>query len=382
MDGGCIFHFFLNDILEKVYQPIYGVERRMNIFLTGATGFLGKKLISKLIKQGHFLYVLVRNEKKFAGLLKGNTAIEKQQIVAVYGDITNPSLVKDHTVINVMENKIDTVYHMAALLSFDEEMKKETFSVNVDGTRNVLEFSKRIGVRKFIYVSTAYTVGKGVIGREQLYSTEQEFVNYYEQSKAVGEEVVFSYKNDFETMIMRPAIIIGDTKTGEADTNFALYGLLKGIRMMKRIISKNDFYKTKSFRVVFASETNSNLVPVDYVADVLAVASEHGEKETIYNITNPNPLSNQTVFNIIKKTLQFPNLEIGSIDGEYELTKEELMLHEKMRVFEEYLSRSIEFDSQNTRTLLKAASLEELDLNEAVFEHMLLSYLQPELVTQ
>ncbi|MDT8860242.1 SDR family NAD(P)-dependent oxidoreductase [Alkalihalobacillus sp. MEB130] len=354
----------------------------MNIFLTGATGFLGKKLIEKLLRQGHFLYVLVRNEKKLKGLLKEFTAIESQQIIAVYGDITNPSLVKDQTMMEVLQNKIDVVYHMAALLSFDEAMKKETFSVNVDGTRYVLEFAKRMGVQKFIYVSTAYTVGKGVMGQEQLYSTEQEFVNYYEQSKAVSEEVVFAYKGDFDVIVMRPAIIIGDTRTGEADTNFALYGLLKGIRVVQKMISKNDFYKNQSFRIMLEGETNSNLVPVDYVADVLAIALEHGQKETIYNVTNPNPLSNQTVFNIIKKTLSFPNLEIGSIECESELTKEEFILHERLKVFKEYLSRSIQFDSQNTSELLLAANLDELDLNEGVFEHMMTSYLQPKLVTQ
>ncbi|WP_081734176.1 SDR family oxidoreductase [Halalkalibacter akibai] len=305
------------------------------------------------------------------------THTETKQVSFVYGDITNPSLVRETGTMVDLTNKVDVVYHMAALLSFDEDRKEETFHVNVEGTRHVLEFSKQIQVKKLIYVSTAYTVGMDVVGHEQLYSTNRDYVNYYEQSKAAAEQLVFSYKNDFEVMIMRPAIIIGDSKTGEADTNFALYGLLKGVRIVKRMVGSD-----KPFRLLLDGETNSNLVPVDYVADVLSCAIEHGAHETIYNITNNHPLQNKVMLEIIKKALDFPNLEIASKDLLHTLTKEELILHERLRVFENYLSRSIQFESRNTSDLLKAANIAELDLDKDLLEHMITSYLKPNLVLQ
>jgi nucleoside-diphosphate-sugar epimerase len=355
----------------------------VNIFLTGATGFLGKKLIMRLINQGHSLYLLIRNEKKFKELQATLTVQGNKQIVAVYGDITEPLMGLDRSQLNELENNIEVVYHMAALLSFDEKMKLETFNVNVNGTKNVLEFARQIKVKKFIYVSTAYTVGMSVLGYEKLYSSEREFVNYYEQSKAAGEELVFSYKDEMEVMIMRPAIIIGDSKTGEADTNFALYGLIKGLRIIKRMAESTQHDGNQSFRLLLDGDTDSNLVPVDYVVDVLSAVLKHGHRDSIYNITNTNPLLNKTIFTIIKKAIDFPSLVIEQHNAVHLLSKEEEILNDRLKVFKDYLTRSITFESNNTSDLLKAANMAELDLNESVLEHMITTYLEPKvLVTQ
>jgi nucleoside-diphosphate-sugar epimerase len=336
----------------------------MKILLTGATGFVGKRLIKELIHEGHELYLLVRSEYKYNSLLKNFTKSDAQKINAIYGDITLLNLGIDEEKRNELKNKLDAVYHMAALLSFDPERREETFKVNVEGTRHVLDFSKAIQIKKFIYVSTAYTLGKKNFAKEELHDINHKFVNPYEESKCVSEHLVFDYKEDFEVVIMRPAIIIGDSKTGEADTTFALYGILRGLKLLKRRIMKQQDWQQRLYRLIIERDTASNIVPVDYVAKVLKIALKHGEKNKIYHITNPNPPSHEAVFEIIKDVLKFPNISLTPDAKPESLTDLEAFLNDPLKVFHDYWNRTISFASTNTKMLLEKVGESELELNK------------------
>ncbi|MBM7701191.1 SDR family oxidoreductase [Metabacillus iocasae] len=348
----------------------------MNIFLTGATGFLGKRLIKNLLTQDHHIYVLVRNKHKFHTLCQSLSSQQSTRLTAIYGDITKEKLGISDVDYERINEQIDAIYHMAALLSFDPADKDVTFNVNVDGTRNVLEFAKEIAAKKFFYVSTAYTLGKSEQGYEQLYSTDRSFVNYYEESKCVSEHLVFSYKEDFNVYIMRPAIIIGDSITGEADTSFALYGLLKGLKLLKRKISRKDNWTSNMYRLLINPSTQSNFVPVDYVADVLTIGLTYAQPNKIYNITNPHPLDHQVIFEIVKDVLQFPNLKMVATADEATFSKEEHFVNEPLKVFHSYWNRSIIFESQHTKEMLEEANRNELNMDEEMLRRIISSFVK------
>ena len=344
----------------------------MNILLTGATGFLGKQLVNDLLSDGHHIFILARNEKKAESLM--SDVRNQDRVTAVYGDITMPLLGVKKDKLKALKNKIDAVYHMAALLSFDPADKEKTDFINIDGTKNVLEFCEKLIVSKLLYVSTAYTIGMETQGKEELYDVNRQFVNNYEESKCHAEHIVYSYKDRMQVCILRPAIIIGDSKTGEAKTNFGLYGLLRGIHILKRRMEKRETPNT--FHILIEKDASSNLVPVDYVSSILKAALTYGENGKVYNIANPNPSTQEKVINIIKDVLNIPYLEGMSYKNEKDLTEEEKNFNQPLSVFKNYLSRTIHFPCENTKELIEQSNIELLDMDDVMLKVIVKGFLK------
>ncbi|MED1781035.1 SDR family oxidoreductase [Brevibacillus fortis] len=336
----------------------------MNILVTGATGFLGKKLSQDLLNEGHTLYLLARNEKKASDLLHSFAEKHRKQVHILLGDVSKKGLGVSENDWGQLSQKIDAMYHIAAYLSFDPTQKPQTYEVNVEGTKNTLQFAEAISSPRFIYVSTAYTIGTETEGKETLYNPERSFVNNYEETKCLAEHVVFSYSDKMETIIVRPSIIIGDSKTGEADTTFGLYGLLKGLRVLKRRASRADGWENQKYRILVDVDVNSNLVPVDYVSSVLVAALTHGEHKEIYHATNPVPPTQQLVVECIKEVLDFPNLVPVPFETDELLSEEEKAFNASMSLFHSYWKRSISFPNDNTKKLLQKVGQSELQMDK------------------
>lgn len=338
----------------------------MNILVTGATGFLGKKLSQDLLNEGHTLYLLARNENKASQLLLSFAENQRSRVHILLGDVSKKGLGVTDQATQDIHQKIDAVYHIAAYLSFDPAQRAQTHEVNIEGTKNTLQYAKAIGSPRFLYVSTAYTLGIDTEGKEALYNPERAFVNNYEETKCLAEHLAFSYSDEMEVIIVRPSIIIGDSKTGEAETNFGLYGLLKGLRVLKRKASRTEGWEHTKYRIVIDVNVTSNLVPVDYVSSVLVAALHHGENKEIYHATNPSPPTQQLAFECIKEVLDFPNLTPIPFNSDELLTDEEEAFNASMSVFHSYWSRSINFPTDNTKKLLQKAGQTELHMDKAM----------------
>ena len=91
----------------------------------------------------------------------------ESRIGLLSGDITKPNCGLSQTEVNELTGKIDIFYHLAALVKFDEELREELFSINYGGTKHALELAVILAVKKFFYISTAYTVGKHEHGVEK-----------------------------------------------------------------------------------------------------------------------------------------------------------------------------------------------------------------------
>jgi nucleoside-diphosphate-sugar epimerase len=337
----------------------------MNIFLTGATGFVGKQLSKQLLEEDHQLFILCRNTQKAESFMDEMPSSFNRRVTCIIGDLNKEALGIPEDKIKELNGRIDAVYHMAAYLSFDPAQKEETFSVNLEGTRNALQFAEKTGCRKFLYVSTAYTVGMETKGREELYNLDRDFVNHYEESKSHAEHLVFSHKSGhaMEFMILRPAIIIGDSRTGEAQTTFGLYGLLKAASLLKRKVSKRKDWEEHVYRFLGQKELKMNLVPVDYVTKVLKTALKHGEDGKIYNITDPSPLSQEEIFEAVKEVLDFQNLDLIPFSEADSLTEIEKAFNQSLTIFKNYFTREIHFPCDNTLSLLDKAGEKPLSMN-------------------
>lgn len=338
----------------------------MNILVTGATGFVGKQLTIRLLNEGHNIYALARNEKKADSLIDHMPTQLQKNLFIVNGNIAEDHAGVSKDTIAVLKDKIDTVYHIAAYLSFDDRDKERTFTINVEGTRNILEFAKAIETKNFYHVSTAYTLGDKQFASEELHSTENEFVNYYEESKCYAEHLVFDYGEHFNVSIFRPSIIVGDSKTGEAETTFALYGVIRSLEIIKKRMERKKGSLNEKIKFLCSGNAAQNLVPVDYVVDVLVAGLENAKRNTIYHITNSEPPTNQLVFESIKDELDIEEVELVPTGYDGELTEEEVKFNEPMKVFHKYFEKTLIFDDSNTQQLLSESNVQPLDLSKNV----------------
>ncbi|MFC0523640.1 SDR family NAD(P)-dependent oxidoreductase [Pontibacillus salicampi] len=343
----------------------------MKILITGATGFLGKQLTLRLLDEGHTVYAIARNQRKADSLLHAVPEETRGNLFIVEGDLTEPLAGISEQNVKMLRNTIDTVYHSAAYLSFNSEEREKTFHINVNGTKNMLELTKAIEAPNFFYVSTAYTLGTKLHAKEELHPVDQSFVNAYEESKCHAEHLVMEYEDCFNVNIFRPSIIIGDSETGEADTSFALYGVIRGLEILKKRTDRKKELQERTFKFLCTEDTSQNFIPVDYVVTVLTTALHTKHAHTIYHITNPNPPTNRLLFEMVKEKLDFPNIEMVPSDYSGELTKEEQAFNAPMSVFRPYWSKKISFDDTNTQRLLEENGQAHLNMDMNMIERIL-----------
>jgi len=111
----------------------------MKILVTGGTGVIGEGVIPELLQRGHQVRLLSRHADDDAKQWPG--------VEPFPGNVTEPSSLSGAA------NGCDAIVHIAGI-AFEEPPKLTFASVNVDGTRNVLDEAKRAGVQRFVYVSS------------------------------------------------------------------------------------------------------------------------------------------------------------------------------------------------------------------------------------
>jgi len=126
----------------------------MHYFVTGATGCIGKRLVGKLLeRKDAVVYFLVRQESasKVADL-HAFWGVPASRAIPVVGDLTAKKLGVSADEVRKIKGQVDHVYHLAAVydLSADEESQ---VAVNIEGTRNTVEFAKGIEAKHFHHVS-------------------------------------------------------------------------------------------------------------------------------------------------------------------------------------------------------------------------------------
>ena len=187
------------------------------------------------------------------------------------------------------------MFHLAAI--YDLAVPLEVAQrVNVDGTGNVLDFCRAAtGLERLAYVSTAYVAGlrTGVVYEHELVMG-QAFKNHYESTKFQAEVWVRELFDAVPTTILRPAIVVGDSKTGETEKFDGPYYVLRALSRAQRL--------GRPMPQFGRAEAKFNVVPVDYVvAAMVAAAGDEATLAQTLHLVDPDPLTAHELVELLSR---------------------------------------------------------------------------------
>src|SRR5262245_50665182 len=278
--------------------------------VTGVTGFVGSHLAFRLLEDRHQVIALARGGKNVSA---------RERVVEVLSEVAgSPDDVKAHlTRLQVLEGDIaqpllglsadafkqaasnaDEVWHCAASLSFADEDRDEIFTMNVGGTKKILDLVHQTRQRRLHHVSTAYVAGTKELARESEINTGQTFRNAYEASKCEAELLVAGAHAEkiINATVYRPSIVTGDSVTGRATHFHGVYAVIRGLftgatRIRRKANGSGPVHLP--VRVLGKTTTTLNFVPIDYVVNGMAhIGSQQESSGGIYHLANPYPTPN------------------------------------------------------------------------------------------
>ena len=279
----------------------------MQYFVTGATGFIGKRLVKTLLaRRGATVHFLLRpeSEGKVAGLLEYWGPWCQRRALPVVGDLTTKKLGVSADDVKKLKGKIKHMYHLAAVydLSADEASQVK---VNIEGTRNAVEFAKAIDAGHLHHVSSIAAAGlyEGVF-REDMFDEAEGLDHPYFMTKHESEKIVRK-ECKVPWTVYRPALVVGDSHTGEMDKIDGPYYFFKLIQRMRQILPP-------WMPSVGLEGGRINIVPVDFVVAALDHISHRKTElnKKCFHLVDPNGYRVGDVLDIFSKAAHAPKMNL------------------------------------------------------------------------
>jgi nucleoside-diphosphate-sugar epimerase len=333
------------------------MEPKRHILVTGATGSVGGLLALNALRAGHSVRLLVRRKhhrssrdrvRDVFGLLGFSEEQWRQKApdINIYeGDIVQPHFGLSNKEWNLLRHDLSWIFHAAAYLGFEDDQRAKSMLVNVDGTRNVLDFAHSSGAHLF-YISTAYVAGrtKDIVFERELRDPVP-WRNPYEETKFLAEREVHltCRKENLPYTVYRPAILMGDWSHGRTLKFRNVYYFMKLFHQLSKRKRKT------SFLLKGTMEGKINLLPVDFAVQAMWNLSQAPRcSGDIYHITNPSPPMLQELISLAAKILGLDIAIEAPLHPETQSRRVEI----PPSLYAAYLHGNIEFDLTNTRSVL------------------------------
>ena len=347
----------------------------MQYFVTGATGFIGKRLVKKLLeRKGSVVHFLIRKESEnkveglrtFWGLTDAKSAA---RAVPVFGDLTSKKLGVATDVVKALKGQINHFYHLAAVYDLGADEASQV-AVNIDGTRNTVDLAKAIDAGHFHHVSSIAAAGlyEGVF-REDMFDEAENYDHPYFMTKHESEKIVRKeYKGAWS--VYRPAMVVGDSATGEMDKIDGPYYFFKLIQRMRQLLPP-------WMPTIGLEGGRINIVPVDFVVNALdSISHKTGITKKCYHLVDPegyrvgdvldifcraahaprmNLFVNAALLGFIPKSVTKSIMGIAPVRRIRNAILKDLALPEDMLTFVNYPTR---FDCRETLEALKGTGVE------------------------
>ena len=317
------------------------------ILVTGGTGLVGSHLLYKLLAEGETaIRAIYRTQNKITVVedlfkwkndLSNTTTADFSKIEWVQADVTDiPALTEAFS-------GIDTVYHCAALVSFNPKRFDTLQKINVEGTANVVNLGLRNKIQKLCYVSSVAALGdslKEVTEETQWEATKENSV--YSISKFASEmEVWRGTQEGLDVVIVNPGVILGE----------GFYG--KGSGMLFSSVQNGLKYTVPG---------STGFVDVEDVVQAMYLLMQHGIKNERYILVGHN-LKFKSVLDKIAKAL-------GVALPSKELKKWQLNLAWKLDWFASLFGKRRQLTKSTARSAYTASIYENSKLKKELgFEY-------------
>ena len=279
----------------------------MTYFVTGASGFIGKRLVRKLLaRKNSTVYFLIRAEskKKVDKLLAFWGEDAAKRCIPVIGDLAKPFLGVHPNDRAKLKGKIKHFFHLAAVYDMTASAE-DNHTANVLGTEHAVALANEIKAGLFHHMSSIAVAGnyEGVF-REDMFDEAKDYLDHpYMQTKHESE----AYVREHCTMpwrAYRPAIVLGDSKTGEIDKIDGPYYFFKLLQRMRSMLPP-------WMPTIGIEGGRVNMVPVDFVVDAtdhIAHSADKTLNKRAFHLTDPAPLRIGDSLNIFARAAHAPQM--------------------------------------------------------------------------
>ena len=277
----------------------------MTYFVTGATGFIGKRLVKKLLaRRTGVVYFLIRKESrdKVPELLDyWNT--DDTRAVPIVGDLVQPLLGVSKADLKKVTGKIEQFFHLAAVYDLKADAETQV-AINIDGTKNAVAFANEIEAGVFQHVSSIAAAGmyEGVF-REDMFDEAEGLDHPYFATKHESEKIARTEAR-MPWRVYRPGLVVGDSRTGEMDKVDGPYYFFKLIQKLRNLLPP-------WMPMVGLEGGRINIVPVDFVVDAIDhIAHKKGLDGRAFHLVDPTPYRVGDVLNIFARAAHAPKFSL------------------------------------------------------------------------
>ena len=277
----------------------------MQYFVTGATGFIGRRLVKALLaRRGATVHFLLRagSEDKLPAL-RAYWGAGAQRAHAVIGDLTSRKLGVSADDVKSLKGHVDAVYHLAAVYDLSADAQSQV-QVNIEGTRHACEFAKTIDAGHFHHVSSIAAAGlyEGVF-REDMFDEAENLDHPYFMTKHESEKIVRT-ECKVPWTVYRPALVVGDSTTGEMDKIDGPYYFFKLIQRMRQLVPP-------WFPAIGLEGGRINIVPVDFVVAAIDHISHCKDIDRkCYHLVDPAGYRVGDVLDIFGQAAHAPKMNV------------------------------------------------------------------------
>lgn len=232
----------------------------MRAFVTGGSGFVGRRLIPALREQGHTVRALGRSQASL-------DVVRRAGAEPVEGDLSNVDALK-----RGMEG-CEVVFHSAATVK-QWGTRAEFFEGNVRGTENVLEAARAVGIKRLVHVSTEAVLvdGSPMVNVDETRPLPERPIGQYSSTKGAAERLVLSVNSpELTTVVVRPRFVWG-----------------KGDTSVLTILV--DAVKSGRFRWVDGGTFKTSTCHVANCVEGMILAAEKGRGGQAYFLTDGEPV--------------------------------------------------------------------------------------------
>src|ERR671915_740114 len=270
----------------------------MSYFVTGATGFIGRHLVERLLQREGDVHVLVRegSREKLDALIERWGATDR--IKPVVGDLEEPMLGVSEEDRKALAG-VEHFFHLAAIYDMTAD-ETQNAMLNVGGTQNAVQLANELGAGVFHHTSSIAVAGSydGWFTEDD-FDEGQELPSPYHRTKFESEKLVRERVKG-AWRVYRPSIVVGNSKTGEMDKIDGPYYFFKLLQKVRHALPE-------WFPLVSLEWGNTNLVPVDYAAAAMDhIAHQEGLDGQAFHIGDPERMKAGEAMNLFARAGHAP----------------------------------------------------------------------------